>query len=68
MCVKHDIQSGANLAVHSKDCRRVSKPPSERPCEGTCDNLLWKYAQWSEVSFEIHPGRCYNVDILLKIL
>lgn len=72
-CVKHHIQSGANLVQHSKDCRLVTKPPTEKPCEGTCDNLLWEYSQWSEVSFRIdslHIAEIrhrYNVGIRLKI-
>lgn len=49
-CVKHHIASGANLVRPNEDCRLVEKPPSEQPCEGTCDNVLWMYSRWTEVS------------------
>lgn len=55
-CVKHYITSGANLVQPNKDCRLVTKPPSEQSCEGTCDNVLWVYSEWSECSKSCNGG------------
>ncbi|XP_028407987.1 A disintegrin and metalloproteinase with thrombospondin motifs 9-like [Dendronephthya gigantea] len=55
-CVKHHITSGANLVRPNNDCRLIIKPPSEQPCEGTCDNVLWVYSRWTECSRSCNGG------------
>ena len=49
--MKHFIRSGANFVQHDKDCKQVTKPASEQSCNGTCNNVVWLYSRWSEVSF-----------------
>ena len=49
-CVKHDIKFDKNIMRNNKDCKLVTRPHSEQPCMGLCDNVQWVYSRWSDVS------------------
>lgn len=49
-CVKQEIRSRRNVVRSGKDCKHITRPRAEQPCNGRCDNIHWLYSKWSKCS------------------